>query len=59
MSIDKDTLIWKFGIDSLLNENYYLHAGSVITSKDKIQKNSILVIFALLMISIILLNRRK
>ena len=59
MSMDKDTLIWKFGIDSLLNENYDLHAASVITSKDKIQKNSILVIFALLMISIILLNRRK
>jgi len=59
MSMDKDTLIWKFGIDSLLNENYDLHAASVITSKDKIQKNSILVIFALLMISIILLNRRR
>jgi hypothetical protein len=59
MSMDKDTLIWKFGIDSLLNENYDLHAASVITSKDKIQKNSILVIFALLMISIILLNRKK
>ena len=59
MSMDKDTLIWKFGIDSLLNENYDLHASSVITSKDKIQKNSILVIFTLLMISIILLNRRK
>jgi hypothetical protein len=59
MSMNKDTLIWKFGIDSLLNENYDLHAASVITSKDKIQKNSILVIFALLMISIILLNRRK
>ena len=59
MSMDKDTLIWKFGIDSLLNENYDLHAASVITSKDKIQKNSILVIFALLMISIILLKRRK
>ena len=59
MSLDKDTLIWKFGIDSLLNENYDLHAASVITSKEKIQKNSILVIFALLMISIILLNRRR
>ena len=59
MSMNKDTLIWKFGIDSLLNKNYDLHAASVITSKDKIQKNSILVIFALLMISIILLNRRK
>jgi len=59
MSMDKDTLIWKFGIDSLLNENYDLHAASVITSKEKIQKNSILVIFALLMISIILLNRRR
>ena len=59
MSMNKDTLIWKFGIDSLLNENYDLHAASVITSKDKIQKNSILVIFALLMISIRLLNRRK
>ena len=59
MSMNKDTLIWKFGIDSLLNENYYLHAAAVITSKDKIQKNSILVIFALLMISIILLNRKK
>ena len=59
MSIDKDTLVWKFGIDSLLNENYNLHAASIITSKDKIQKNSILVIFALFMISIILLNRKK
>ena len=59
MSLDKDTLIWKFGIDSLLNENYDLHAASVITSKEKIQKNSILVIFALLMIGIILLNRRR
>ena len=59
MSMDKDTLIWKFGIDSLLNENYDLHAASVITSKEKIQKNSILVIFALLMISIILLKRKR
>jgi len=59
MSMDKDTLIWKFGIDSLLNQNYDLHAESVITSKEKIQKNSILLIFGLLMISIILLNRKK
>jgi hypothetical protein len=59
MSMNKDTLIWKFGIDSLLNENYDLHAASVITSKEKFQKNSILIIFILLMISIILINRRR
>ena len=58
MSMNKDTLIWRFGIDSLLNENYDLHATSVVTSKNKIQKNSILAIFVLLMISIILLNRK-
>ena len=59
MSMNKDTLIWKFGIDSLLNENYNLHAASVITSKEEFQKNSILIIFILLMIGIILINRRK
>ena len=59
MSMDKDTLIWKFGIDSLLSENYKLQAASVVTSKEKIQKNSILIIFMLLMISLILLNKKN
>ena len=59
MSMNGDTLIWKFGIDSLLNNNYNLHASSVKTSKQKIQKTSILVVCFLLMFGIILISKQK
>ena len=59
MSMNEDTLIWKFGLDSLLGAGFNLHAESVITPKDKLQKTTILVIFFLLIISIILIKKQN
>ena len=59
MSINQDTLIWKFGLDSLLNDNYILSANSVVYSKEKIQKTSILIVCFLLIFGIILINKQK
>jgi len=59
LSINQDTLIWKFGLDSLLNNNYIIKSNSVIYSKKKIQKTSILVVCFLLIFGIILVNKQK
>ena len=59
MSMDKDTLVWKFGLDSLLNENYLLSSTSVVYSKKKIQKTSILVVCLLLIFGIVLIGKQK
>ena len=59
MSMDKDTLVWKFGLDSLLNENYLLSSTSVVYSKKKIQKTSILVVCLLLIFGIVLAGKQK
>ena len=59
MSMNADTLIWRFGLDSLLNDNYDLHASSVVTSKKKIQKTSVLFVCLLLMFGIILISKQK
>ena len=59
LSMNQDTLIWKFGLDSLLNENYTLSAASVVYSEKKIQKTSILVVFFLLIFSIIVVSKQK
>ena len=59
MSMDQDTLVWKFGLDSLLNENYLLSSTSVIYSKKKIQKTSILVVCFLLIFGIVLIGKQK
>jgi len=59
LSMNQDTLLWKFGLDSLLNDNYILNASSVIYSKKKIQKTSILIMCFLLIFGIILINKQK
>ena len=59
LSMSQDTLIWKFGLDSLLNANYTLSAASVVYSEKKIQKTSILVVFFLLIFGIIAVNKQK
>jgi hypothetical protein len=58
LSMNQDTLVWKFGLDSLLNDNYLLSASSVKYSKKKIQKTSILVACFLLIFGIILVNKQ-
>ena len=35
LSMNQDTLVWKFGLESLLNDNYILSASSVKYSKKK------------------------
>ena len=59
MSMNQDTLIWNFGLDSLLNENYLLSSTSVVYSKKKIQKTSILVVCFLLILGIVLVGKQK
>ena len=59
MSMDQDTLVWKFGLDSLLNDNYMLRSTSVVYSKNKIQKTSILIVCFLLIFGIILIGKQK
>ena len=59
MSMNQDTLIWNFGLDSLLNDNYLLSSTSVVYSKKKIQKTSILVVCLLLIFGIVLIGKQK
>ena len=59
LTMNQDTLIWKFGLDSLLNEDYSLQATSVLYSKKKIQKTSILIVCFLLILGIILVTKQK
>ena len=59
LSMNQDTLVWRFGLDSLLNEKYLLEATSVVYSKEKIQKTSILIVSFLLILGIVLVNKQK
>ena len=59
MSMNQDTLVWKFGLDSLLNENYVLSSTSVVYSQKKIQKTSILIVCFLLIFGIVLIGKQK
>ena len=59
MSMNQDTLVWKFGLDSLLSEDYVLSSKSVIYSKKKIQKTSILLVAFLLIFGILLIGKQK
>ena len=59
MSMNQDTLVWKFGLDSLLNENYILNSTSVVYSEKKIQKTSILIVCFLLIFGIVLVSKQK
>tara|TARA_Y100000748_G_scaffold304066_1_gene311594 strand:- start:3029 stop:3991 length:963 start_codon:yes stop_codon:yes gene_type:complete len=58
LSMNQDTLVWKFGLDSLLNDNLLLSASSVKYSKKKIQKTSILIVCFLLIFGIILVRKQ-
>ena len=59
--ISRDTLIWEFGLDSLLSHNYTMYGSTVIYSKDKIQLSLIsnLIIGCILIIIIIWVFTRK
>ena len=59
MSMNQDTLIWSFGLDSLINDNYLLSATSIVYSKKKIQKTSILIVCLLLIFGIVLVGKQK
>ena len=59
LSMNQDTLVWRFGLDSLLNEKFLLEATSVVYSKEKIQKTSILIVSFLLILGIVLVNKQK
>lgn len=59
LSMNQDTLVWRFGLDSLLNKKYLLEATSVVYSKEKIQKTSILIVSFLLILGIVLVNKQK
>ncbi|MBA64749.1 MAG: hypothetical protein CMG55_03005 [Candidatus Marinimicrobia bacterium] len=59
LSMNQDTLVWKFGLDSLLNDNYILSASSIVYSKKKVQKTSILIVCFLLIFGIILIYKQK
>ena len=58
-SINKDTLIWKFGLDSLLDQKLTLKAESFVQSNKKMQKISILVICFLLIFGITLFSKQQ
>ena len=59
MSMNQDTLVWKFGLDSLMNENYILSSTSVVYSEKKIQKTSILIVCFLLIFGIVVVSKQK
>tara|TARA_B100001559_G_C16413144_1_gene581362 strand:+ start:189 stop:1139 length:951 start_codon:yes stop_codon:yes gene_type:complete len=59
MSMTEDTLIWRFGLDSLLDTGFNLYAESVMTTKDKLQKTTVVIMFFLLIISIILIKKQN
>jgi len=58
-SFNKDTLIWKFGLDSLLGQKFTLEAASYVKSNKKMQKISILLICFLLIFGITLFSEQK
>lgn len=53
-----DTLIWKFGLDSLLTQHYFLNAKSVIYTTERFQKTLISVGILFLFLMGILIKRR-
>ena len=54
---NRDTLFWEFGLDSLLNNDLYLKANSIVKTNDKIKKISILVICLLLILAIKIISK--
>ncbi len=56
-SINRDTLVWTFGLDSLLNEELTLQAVSVIYAIENMEKMIILGVFILLIFLSLLLIR--
>ena len=49
-STNKDTLIWNFGLDSLLSDTYTLRARSIVYAIDRMQKTLISVGILLLLL---------
>lgn len=58
-TINKDTLIWEFGLDSLLNSDFSLEAKSAIKINENIKKISILFICLLLTLTTIIISKAK
>ena len=57
-SLNQDTLIWSFGLDSLLNDQFSLEAVSVIYPIENMEKMIILGVFILLIFFGLLLIRQ-
>ena len=53
-----DTLIWNFGLDSLLSDSYILSGRSIIYTTDRYQKTLISVGILFLILMTILIKRR-
>ena len=49
-SLNQDTLVWSFGLDSLLNNEFILQAESVIYDIENTEKIIILGVFILLIL---------
>ena len=58
-TINKDTLFWEFGLDSLLNNDFSLNAKSAIKINENIKKISILIICLLLTLAVIIIFKVK
>ena len=56
--VNHDTLIWNFGLDSLLSDSYTLNAKSVIYTTDQYQKTLISIGILFLILMAILIKRR-
>ena len=57
-SLNQDTLVWSFGLDSLLNNEFILQAESVIYDTENTEKIIILGVFILLILFSLLLIRQ-
>ena len=52
--VNKDTLVWNFGIDSLLHNDYEIRAKSIVYDFEKLQKLILGITIFLLFVFIIL-----
>ena len=58
-SISGDTLMWTFGLKEFLNDDYILHAESIIYSKKRIQTGIIILLGLVLILAFFLIKFKQ
>ena len=58
-SVSGDTLMWTFGLKEFLNDDYILHAESIIYSKKRIQIGIIILLGLVLIIAFFFIKFKR